>query len=69
MINSTNMTFIQNFSGEQVGATQAGYWIPVNLWLQFAGITVNSAAILPSLLQMASYFGYSVAVTDLNGDG
>ncbi|CAL8247150.1 unnamed protein product [Lota lota] len=35
MINSTNLTFIQNFSGEQ----------------------------------MASYFGYSVAVTDLNGDG
>ncbi|XP_030015091.1 integrin alpha-8 [Sphaeramia orbicularis] len=35
MINSTNMTFIQNFTGEQ----------------------------------MASYFGYSVAVTDLNGDG
>uniref|UniRef100_A0AAX7UUY5 Integrin alpha-2 domain-containing protein n=1 Tax=Astatotilapia calliptera TaxID=8154 RepID=A0AAX7UUY5_ASTCA len=34
MINSTNMTFIQNFTGEQ----------------------------------MASYFGYSVAVTDLNGD-
>lgn len=22
-----------------------------------------------SVLQMASYFGYSVAVTDLNGDG
>ncbi|KAM4601404.1 integrin alpha-8 [Polymixia lowei] len=35
MINSTNLTFIQNFTGEQ----------------------------------MASYFGYSVAVTDLNGDG
>lgn len=35
MINSTNMTFIMNFSGEQ----------------------------------MASYFGYSVAVTDLNADG
>uniref|UniRef100_H3DPZ4 Integrin subunit alpha 8 n=1 Tax=Tetraodon nigroviridis TaxID=99883 RepID=H3DPZ4_TETNG len=35
MINSTNMTFIQNFSGEQ----------------------------------MASYFGYSLTVTDLNGDG
>ncbi|CAL8255937.1 unnamed protein product [Boreogadus saida] len=35
MINSTNLTFIQNFSGEQ----------------------------------MASYFGYSVAVADLNGDG
>ncbi|XP_020504152.1 integrin alpha-8 [Labrus bergylta] len=35
MINSTNMTFILNFTGEQ----------------------------------MASYFGYSVAVTDLNGDG
>uniref|UniRef100_A0A3Q4AHF5 Uncharacterized protein n=1 Tax=Mola mola TaxID=94237 RepID=A0A3Q4AHF5_MOLML len=35
MIDSTNMTFIQNFTGEQ----------------------------------MASYFGYSVAVTDLNGDG
>uniref|UniRef100_A0A3P9Q7B7 Integrin subunit alpha 8 n=1 Tax=Poecilia reticulata TaxID=8081 RepID=A0A3P9Q7B7_POERE len=34
MINSTNLTFIQNFTGEQ----------------------------------MASYFGYSVAVTDLNGD-
>ncbi|CAI5662493.1 unnamed protein product [Oreochromis niloticus] len=34
MVNSTNMTFIQNFTGEQ----------------------------------MASYFGYSVAVTDLNGD-
>ncbi|KAM9309121.1 LOW QUALITY PROTEIN: integrin alpha-8 [Pholidichthys leucotaenia] len=34
MINATNMTFIQNFTGEQ----------------------------------MASYFGYSVAVTDLNGD-
>ncbi|XP_071326149.1 integrin alpha-8 [Trachinotus anak] len=35
MINSTNLTFIQNFTGEQ----------------------------------MASYFGYSVAVTDLNSDG
>ncbi|XP_070690877.1 integrin alpha-8 [Pempheris klunzingeri] len=35
MINSTNLTFIQNFTGEQ----------------------------------MASYYGYSVAVTDLNGDG
>ncbi|XP_062320684.1 integrin alpha-8 [Osmerus eperlanus] len=35
IINSTNLTFIQNFSGEQ----------------------------------MASYFGYSLAVTDLNGDG
>ncbi|XP_040900044.1 integrin alpha-8 [Toxotes jaculatrix] len=35
MINSTNLTFIQNFTGEQ----------------------------------MASYFGYSVAVTDLDGDG
>ncbi|KAF7669449.1 hypothetical protein LDENG_00186080 [Lucifuga dentata] len=35
MINSTNLTFIQNFTGEQ----------------------------------MASYFGYAVAVTDLNGDG
>ncbi|TNN02530.1 hypothetical protein fugu_010017 [Takifugu bimaculatus] len=35
MINSTNMTFIQNFTGEQ----------------------------------MASYFGYSLAVADLNGDG
>ncbi|KAL0984892.1 hypothetical protein UPYG_G00150020 [Umbra pygmaea] len=35
MINSTNLTFIMNFTGEQ----------------------------------MASYFGYSVAVTDLNGDG
>ncbi|XP_035483725.2 integrin alpha-8 [Scophthalmus maximus] len=35
MINSTNLTFIHNFTGEQ----------------------------------MASYFGYSVAVTDLNGDG
>ncbi|KAG7475000.1 integrin alpha-8 [Solea senegalensis] len=35
MINSTNLTFIQNFTGEQ----------------------------------MASYFGYSVAVSDLNGDG
>lgn len=35
MINSTNLTFIQNFTGEQ----------------------------------MASYFGYSVAATDLNGDG
>lgn len=35
MINSTNLTFIQNFTGEQ----------------------------------MASYFGYSVAVTDMNGDG
>ncbi|XP_076009857.1 integrin alpha-8 [Genypterus blacodes] len=35
MINTTNMSFIQNFTGEQ----------------------------------MASYFGYSVAVTDLNGDG
>ncbi|XP_053289257.1 integrin alpha-8 [Pleuronectes platessa] len=35
MINSTNLTFILNFTGEQ----------------------------------MASYFGYSVAVTDLNGDG
>ncbi|XP_039973150.1 integrin alpha-8 isoform X2 [Xiphias gladius] len=35
VINSTNLTFIQNFTGEQ----------------------------------MASYFGYSVAVTDLNGDG
>ncbi|KAJ0000357.1 hypothetical protein NQD34_012199 [Periophthalmus magnuspinnatus] len=35
MINSTNMTFLMNFSGEQ----------------------------------MASYFGYSVAVTDLNADG
>ncbi|KAM9782977.1 integrin alpha-8 [Neosynchiropus ocellatus] len=35
VINSTNLTFIQNFSGEQ----------------------------------MASYFGYAVAVTDLNGDG
>ncbi|XP_061631807.1 integrin alpha-8 isoform X2 [Phyllopteryx taeniolatus] len=35
MINSSNLTFIQNFTGEQ----------------------------------MASYFGYSVAVTDLNGDG
>ncbi|KAK2844506.1 hypothetical protein Q5P01_011165 [Channa striata] len=34
MINSTNLTFIQNITGEQ----------------------------------MASYFGYSVAVTDLNGD-
>ncbi|XP_043973636.1 integrin alpha-8 [Gambusia affinis] len=34
MISSTNLTFIQNFTGEQ----------------------------------MASYFGYSVAVTDLNGD-
>ncbi|XP_012718146.2 integrin alpha-8 [Fundulus heteroclitus] len=34
MINSSNLTFIQNFTGEQ----------------------------------MASYFGYSVAVTDLNGD-
>ncbi|XP_038125456.1 integrin alpha-8 [Cyprinodon tularosa] len=34
MINSTNLTFIHNFTGEQ----------------------------------MASYFGYSVAVTDLNGD-
>ncbi|XP_036414462.1 integrin alpha-8 [Colossoma macropomum] len=35
VINSTNLTFIQNFTGEQ----------------------------------MASYFGYTVAVTDLNGDG
>uniref|UniRef100_A0A674DNN5 Integrin subunit alpha 8 n=1 Tax=Salmo trutta TaxID=8032 RepID=A0A674DNN5_SALTR len=35
VINSTNLTFIMNFTGEQ----------------------------------MASYFGYSVAVTDLNGDG
>ncbi|XP_070407334.1 integrin alpha-8 [Nothobranchius furzeri] len=35
MIDSTNLTFIQNFTGEQ----------------------------------MASYFGYSVAVSDLNGDG
>ncbi|RVE62629.1 hypothetical protein OJAV_G00158900 [Oryzias javanicus] len=35
VINSTNLTYIQNFTGEQ----------------------------------MASYFGYSVAVTDLNGDG
>lgn len=35
MINSTNLSFIQNFTGEQ----------------------------------MASYFGYSVAVADLNGDG
>ncbi|XP_068614310.1 integrin alpha-8 [Brachionichthys hirsutus] len=35
MINSTNLTFIQNFTGEQ----------------------------------MASYYGYSVAVADLNGDG
>ncbi|KAM8825876.1 integrin alpha-8 isoform 1-T1 [Synchiropus picturatus] len=35
IINSTNLTFIQNFTGEQ----------------------------------MASYFGYAVAVTDLNGDG
>uniref|UniRef100_A0A8C6SWF2 Integrin, alpha 8 n=1 Tax=Neogobius melanostomus TaxID=47308 RepID=A0A8C6SWF2_9GOBI len=35
MINSTNMTFLMNFSGEQ----------------------------------MASYFGYSIAVTDLNADG
>ncbi|XP_072316160.1 integrin alpha-8 [Eucyclogobius newberryi] len=35
VINSTNMTFLMNFSGEQ----------------------------------MASYFGYSVAVTDLNADG
>ncbi|XP_077577577.1 integrin alpha-8 [Stigmatopora nigra] len=35
MINSSNLTFILNFTGEQ----------------------------------MASYFGYSVAVTDLNGDG
>ncbi|KAG7469998.1 hypothetical protein MATL_G00134920 [Megalops atlanticus] len=35
VINSTNLTFIQNFTGEQ----------------------------------MASYFGYTVAVSDLNGDG
>ncbi|XP_054637113.1 integrin alpha-8 [Dunckerocampus dactyliophorus] len=35
IINSSNLTFIQNFTGEQ----------------------------------MASYFGYSVAATDLNGDG
>uniref|UniRef100_A0A9J8D6Z0 Integrin subunit alpha 8 n=1 Tax=Cyprinus carpio carpio TaxID=630221 RepID=A0A9J8D6Z0_CYPCA len=35
VINATNLTFIQNFTGEQ----------------------------------MASYFGYTVAVTDLNGDG
>ncbi|XP_052475300.1 integrin alpha-8 [Carassius gibelio] len=35
VINTTNLTFIQNFTGEQ----------------------------------MASYFGYTVAVTDLNGDG
>ncbi|XP_076869244.1 integrin alpha-8 [Brachyhypopomus gauderio] len=35
VINSTDLTFIQNFTGEQ----------------------------------MASYFGYTVAVTDLNGDG
>ncbi|RXN30374.1 integrin alpha-8 [Labeo rohita] len=35
VINATNLTFIQNFTGEQ----------------------------------MASYFGYTIAVTDLNGDG
>ncbi|KPP61434.1 hypothetical protein Z043_120467, partial [Scleropages formosus] len=35
VLNSTNLTFIQNFTGEQ----------------------------------MASYFGYTVAVSDLNGDG
>lgn len=37
--------------------------------LQFAGIIIKSASIVASPLQMASYFGYSVAVTDLNGDG
>lgn len=36
--------------------------------LQCADLMVKSAT-LSSPVQMASYFGYSVAVTDLNGDG
>lgn len=60
MINSTNMSFIQNFSGEQVGTTtRPGYHPSCHL----------DPFIISHVFQMASYFGYSLAVTDLNGDG
>ncbi|CAG11957.1 unnamed protein product, partial [Tetraodon nigroviridis] len=59
MINSTNMTFIQNFSGEQVGLATFPSHHPSHL----------DSCIICHVFQMASYFGYSLTVTDLNGDG
>lgn len=62
MINSTNMTFIQNFTGEQVGAAPPPR--PSYHPCHFHSCINHTMS-----LQMASYFGYSLAVADLNGDG
>lgn len=67
MINSTNLTFIQNFTGEQVGPpAHPSLSQGCTSWIFNEGLVNPSVFSVP---QMASYFGYSVAVTDLNGDG